>query len=160
MNDDGAWCYYDDSRVSTDVDPKEVVTDAAYVVYYRRRDVELSGLDFLESLERPNVVQDNAESINAPTSRNVVQDNAESISVPTSSDMLSTSALQDMDVDANTNDANSHVSSRTMESNEGLENHFGDDDNDFGGEIHNNDTNILFGGPLGGGNTGSNYPLQ
>ncbi len=39
LSDDGVWCNYDDSRVTTDVDPKEVVSEAAYVLYYRRRDV-------------------------------------------------------------------------------------------------------------------------
>lgn len=43
LNDDGVWCYYDDSHVSTNVDPKEVVSSAAYVLYYRRRDVSLGG---------------------------------------------------------------------------------------------------------------------
>jgi len=37
LSDDGTWCNYDDSRVTTDIDPKEVVSEAAYVLYYRRR---------------------------------------------------------------------------------------------------------------------------
>jgi ubiquitin carboxyl-terminal hydrolase 4/11/15 len=41
LNDDGVWCYYDDSRVTINVDPKEVVTEAAYLLYYRRRDVPI-----------------------------------------------------------------------------------------------------------------------
>ena len=39
LNDDNEWCYYDDSRITTEVDPKDVVSEAAYVLYYRRRDV-------------------------------------------------------------------------------------------------------------------------
>ena len=39
LSDDGVWCNYDDSRVTTDIDPKDVVSEAAYVLYYRRRDV-------------------------------------------------------------------------------------------------------------------------
>ena len=39
LSDDGMWCNYDDSRVTTNIDPKEVVSEAAYVLYYRRRDV-------------------------------------------------------------------------------------------------------------------------
>jgi len=39
LSDDGIWCNYDDSRVTTDINPKEVVSEAAYVLYYRRRDV-------------------------------------------------------------------------------------------------------------------------
>jgi len=36
-NIDGNWYDYNDSSVSTISDPKSVVTDAAYVLYYRRR---------------------------------------------------------------------------------------------------------------------------
>ena len=43
LSDEGTWCNYDDSRVTTEVDPKEVVSSAAYVLYYRRRDVVLDG---------------------------------------------------------------------------------------------------------------------
>lgn len=50
LNDDGVWCHYDDSRVTTDIDPKEVVSQAAYVLYYRRRDVRVSP-DFLASIQ-------------------------------------------------------------------------------------------------------------
>lgn len=39
LNDDREWCYYDDSRITTNKDPQEVVNDAAYVLYYRRKDV-------------------------------------------------------------------------------------------------------------------------
>jgi ubiquitin C-terminal hydrolase len=39
------WCNYDDSRITTDVDTKDVVSEAAYVLYYRRRDVPV-GADF------------------------------------------------------------------------------------------------------------------
>merc|ERR1712127_212917 len=36
----GQWCYFDDSRVSEVSDEKEVVSEAAYVLYYHRRDLE------------------------------------------------------------------------------------------------------------------------
>lgn len=39
LSDDGTWCNYDDSHVTTDINPEEVVSPAAYVLYYRRRDV-------------------------------------------------------------------------------------------------------------------------
>jgi ubiquitin carboxyl-terminal hydrolase 4/11 len=39
LNPDDTWCLYDDSRITTNIDPKEVVSSAAYVLYYRRRDV-------------------------------------------------------------------------------------------------------------------------
>ena len=58
---DGSWCHYDDSRVSTAVDPKEVISEAAYVLYYRRKDVPWNS-DFLQSLQtvgpRPAVIDD------------------------------------------------------------------------------------------------------
>merc|ERR1712038_1047006 len=41
VNDEGEWCNFDDSRVSTNVDEAEVVSSAAYVLYYRRRDVKV-----------------------------------------------------------------------------------------------------------------------
>lgn len=41
LNDDNVWCYYDDSRVTTHVDTSEVVSEAAYVLYYRRQDVSV-----------------------------------------------------------------------------------------------------------------------
>lgn len=42
LNEDGVWCYYDDSRITERVDPAEVVSEAAYVLYYRRQDIPLS----------------------------------------------------------------------------------------------------------------------
>ena len=54
LNDDGEWCYYDDSRITTGVDPKEVVSDAAYVLYYRRRDVPV-GEEFVMNLQTPGM---------------------------------------------------------------------------------------------------------
>lgn len=45
MSTDGVWCHFDDSRVTTNIDPSEVVSSAAYVLYYRRRDVVFDGKD-------------------------------------------------------------------------------------------------------------------
>jgi len=41
VNDGGEWCNFDDSRVSTNVSEADVVSSAAYVLYYRRRDVKV-----------------------------------------------------------------------------------------------------------------------
>jgi len=41
LNDNGEWCYFDDSRVTTEVEESEVISAAAYVLYYRRRDVKI-----------------------------------------------------------------------------------------------------------------------
>jgi ubiquitin carboxyl-terminal hydrolase 4/11/15 len=45
LHNNGVWCYYDDTRITTNVEPKDVVTEAAYVLYYRRRDVSVD-MDF------------------------------------------------------------------------------------------------------------------
>lgn len=37
--DDGSWCNFDDSRVTTGVDESEVVSTSAYCLYYKRKDV-------------------------------------------------------------------------------------------------------------------------
>ena len=39
MNDDGDWHHFDDSRV-TNITESEIISSAAYVLYYRRKDVE------------------------------------------------------------------------------------------------------------------------
>ena len=57
LSDDGTWCHYDDSRVTNNVDPKEVVSEAAYVLYYRRRDV-LVGQDLINDGPSPAIVDD------------------------------------------------------------------------------------------------------
>jgi hypothetical protein len=61
LSDDGEWCHFDDSRVTAGVDPKEVVSQAAYVLYYRRRDVEV-GHDVLDCLPTPAIVLDHPET--------------------------------------------------------------------------------------------------
>jgi hypothetical protein len=37
--DNGVWCNFDDSRVTSGVDEREVVSSAAYCLFYKRRDV-------------------------------------------------------------------------------------------------------------------------
>jgi len=37
----GKWCYFDDCRVTEDVDENDVVSSAAYVLYYKRRDLKV-----------------------------------------------------------------------------------------------------------------------
>merc|ERR1712032_448458 len=34
----GSWCYFNDSSVTENVDEKDMVSSAAYVLYYKRRD--------------------------------------------------------------------------------------------------------------------------
>lgn len=40
LNDEGEWCNFDDSRVTKNIDESEVVSSAAYMLFYRRRDVK------------------------------------------------------------------------------------------------------------------------
>jgi ubiquitin carboxyl-terminal hydrolase 4/11 len=60
MSTDGVWCHFDDSRVTTGIDPGEVVSSAAYVLYYRRRDVVFDGKDLEAPL--PAIVVGHAET--------------------------------------------------------------------------------------------------
>jgi len=58
--DDGKWCYFDDSRVTPVSNEAEVVSSAAYCLYYKRRDVIVNTNDELltpvaESKEAPVV---------------------------------------------------------------------------------------------------------
>ena len=38
-DDDGKWCNFDDSRVTEDVNESDIVSPAAYCLYYKRRDI-------------------------------------------------------------------------------------------------------------------------
>jgi len=58
LSDEGTWSNFDDSRVTTDVDPKDVVSSAAYVLYYRRRDVVLDGPEGEVNPPVPAIVHD------------------------------------------------------------------------------------------------------
>jgi len=60
LADDGTWCHYDDTRVTSSLSPKEVITEAAYVLYYRRRDVEVGQDPILEG-QSAAVVLDQSE---------------------------------------------------------------------------------------------------
>lgn len=63
LNDDGSWCYYDDSRVTTRVAAKEVISEAAYVLYYRRKDVPV-GQDFaVQSTPPSNMIFEPVEDM-------------------------------------------------------------------------------------------------
>ena len=50
-SDDGVWCNFDDSRVTTRVDESEVVSSAAYCLYYKRKDVRSVAADHDVSTE-------------------------------------------------------------------------------------------------------------
>merc|ERR1712157_642031 len=55
LNENNTWGHYDDSRISTDINVKEVISSAAYVLYYRRRNVNF---DNTPDFPLPVIVQD------------------------------------------------------------------------------------------------------
>lgn len=131
LNDDGVWCHYDDSRITDHVDPKEVVSEAAYVVYYRRKDVVVKG-DFLESIETPAIVADHFDKKDEEAP----------------SDASSTGAAQGDDMDV---DGHSHSSSKTDSRSSPSPMDSGGDNNFVGTDVYVGD---------GYNDAGNNYPLQ
>lgn len=100
LHDDGVWCYYDDSRITENVDAKDVVSDAAYVLYYRRRDVVVNN-DFFDGLEEtqvPAIVADHMDSKDR---------------TPSESSSRHAAQGDDMDVDIQHSDDYSNASSKT-----------------------------------------------
>ncbi|KAL7511821.1 hypothetical protein ACHAXN_008751 [Cyclotella atomus] len=66
--DDGTWSNFDDSRVTTGVSESEVVSKAAYCLYYKRMDVVFSsGNDVIEEVkEAQNLHTDSAMILGSP----------------------------------------------------------------------------------------------
>ena len=50
--DDGTWCNFDDSRVTSGIDESEVVSPAAYCLYYKRKDVAFDCDKAIEDMAR------------------------------------------------------------------------------------------------------------
>jgi ubiquitin carboxyl-terminal hydrolase 4/11 len=104
LSTDGTWCCFDDCRVSTNVDPSDVVSAAAYVLYYKRRDVLFDTPEYETPL--PSHVQNFDELRNSPTLVRVdsmdLDDRAVSAS-PISSN-TSTSALANMSANDDVDD--------------------------------------------------------
>lgn len=98
LTDDGTWCHYDDSRVTNNLDTKEVLSDAAYVLYYRRRDVPV-GQDLIDDAVTAPMVCEEADT---------GQD--------ASSDISSNNTAQAGDDDMAVDGAGSAASSRTCSS--------------------------------------------
>jgi ubiquitin carboxyl-terminal hydrolase 4/11/15 len=113
LSDDGSWCHFDDSRVTHNLDSKDVVTEAAYVLYYRRRDVPF-GQDLI--VETPaTIVPDQAETATGSYS-------------PISS--IALVGDDDMVVEDERSDASSRTISSPMGSMDGAADPYGDDDFD------------------------------
>ena len=96
LSDDGEWCNYDDSRVTTDIDPFDVVDEAAYVLYYRRRDVPVG--------EDRNIVLDTQMSPMVCEPADVRVE---------ASEMSSNNTAQAGDMDMTLDDTDSNGSSKT-----------------------------------------------
>lgn len=68
VNDDGVWCHYDDSRITSHIIPSEVVSSAAYVLYYRRRDVPVD-MEYIQKIvSSPQAIITQQQSYNSPYS--------------------------------------------------------------------------------------------
>jgi len=105
LNDeDGTWSYYDDTRITTNIDPKEVVSSAAYVLYYRRRDVPVG--------------QDRDYNYNADSSRQPSPMSCENADAQGDqrSEISSNNTAQAGDMDVTLDDMASNASSRTATS--------------------------------------------
>jgi len=50
--DDGKWCLFDDSRVTSGIDERDVVSPAAYCLYYKRKDVTFDCDSAIEDFAR------------------------------------------------------------------------------------------------------------
>jgi len=87
LNDDGVWCHYDDSRVTSYVDPKEVVSQASYVLYYRRQDVPLDK-EFAMG-----------EQCQLPQTPAIIQDPLDKLALPVGADDVSNSNVAMVDED-------------------------------------------------------------
>jgi hypothetical protein len=96
LSDDGIWCNYDDSRVTTDVNQEEVVSEAAYVLYYRRRDIPVGeDLDVIVDAQISPMICERADA----------QGEA--------SEMSSNNTAQAGDMDLSLDDTDSNGSSKT-----------------------------------------------
>jgi ubiquitin carboxyl-terminal hydrolase 4/11/15 len=145
LHDDGVWCYYDDARITENADEKDVVSDAAYVVYYKRRDLVFSD-DLPDGLEAAIVTDQMDSRVRTPseTSSNAAQ-------------------LDDMDVDIHNTDAESNASSKTcsspMDSHDGGDNNFAETDT-FGEGVDEPNDGLYYDHLRESSNTNENYPLQ
>jgi hypothetical protein len=62
--DDGTWSNFDDSRVTTGVSESEVVSNAAYCLYYKRKDVVFSsGNDVIEEAKGDQTLHTDSDMI-------------------------------------------------------------------------------------------------
>jgi hypothetical protein len=114
LSDDGSWCHFDDSRVTHNLDSKDVVTEAAYVLYYRRRDVPF-GLDLIVEQTPATIVPDQADTATGSYS-------------PISS--IALAGDDDMVVEDERSNASSRTISSPMGSMDGAADLYGDDDFD------------------------------
>jgi hypothetical protein len=99
---DGTWSYYDDRSVTTNVDPKKVVSKAAYVLYYRRRDIPVGE-------DRDFIYSESSRHSSSPMSCEPVESQ-----VDQQSEISSNNTAQAGDMDVTTDDLASTGSSVEM----------------------------------------------
>ena len=92
MSTDGVWCHFDDSRVTTGSDPTEVISSAAYVLYYRRRDVIFDGKDLEAPF--PAVVVGHTDNLSDTLVRDDIMDIDDKAVMNSPQSPLSTSPME------------------------------------------------------------------
>jgi hypothetical protein len=129
INDDGVWCHYDDSRITSHISPSEVVSSAAYVLYYRRRDVpvDMEYIQKIVSSPPPPIMKQQQSSYNSPYTVQVGRDDI----------------VDDVDDSEGTRPLlNKYSSPRVESSNTAVVPLFREEDDDEYNENYNNSTNF------------------
>jgi hypothetical protein len=147
MNDGGVWCHYDDSRITENVDPKEVVSEAAYCLYYRRRDVPV-GQEFEINLQTPPmqspmIIQDE------PAEKNEVSDTNPAVVFRGASIVDDEPETAEMDIEITEDGAS--TSPGSVDAADGS--YYRDEDDCF--DLYQDDDDCNFGGA-----TSDSLPLQ
>ena len=145
LSDDGSWCHYDDSKVTTNIDKGEVVSEAAYVLYYRRQDVSV-GQNFVDTsamiCEQAMIPRDSSEV----SSNNTTQAADDDMAMDDADEASSTADIRMVDTDMG-----SQASSRTCSSPMGSVE--GDNDSHEPGDLVTDDS--VYQPPVG-----DDFPLQ
>jgi Ubiquitin carboxyl-terminal hydrolase len=130
LNPDDTWCLYDDSRITSGVNPKDVVSNAAYVLYYRRRDVPVTE-EFELNLQTGATIQFE----NGPT---LIQNDRESKTHSSPSSRSSSIAGSNVAVvhdgigydDCDTNDYSNHIVQNNNQNSNSDDDYISADDED------------------------------
>lgn len=73
--DDGKWCLFDDSRVTSGIDERDVVSPAAYCLYYKRKDVTFDCDSAIEDFARGMALASEKDSLTSDRNDDMDIDN-------------------------------------------------------------------------------------